>query len=469
MNQHRLLQRFLRYVQIDTTAVADAEGYPSSPGQLELGRILAEELQALGIADARQNRHGIVLATIPATIDPPPATIALCSHLDTSPETTGAGVRPQVIEDYSGGDIVLRQGKGDGPHLPERPEGCCAQMGTVPFSLPGDPNRVIRVADNPELESFRGRTLVTSDGTTLLGADDKAGVAIIMETAAWLVEHPEIPHGPVRICFTCDEEIGRGVDKLDPAEIAGEKGDSPHLPERPGGCCAQMGTVPFFPLAVCYTLDGHGSGEIDVETFSADQAVVTVRGVNIHPSIAKGRMVSAVRAAAEFVARLPRDCLSPETTEDREGFLHPYEIQGGVAEVKLKILLRDFEAARLAELADRLRQTAAAVEGEFPGAKITVRIDRQYRNMAEGLAREPRAVAYAQQALQRLGRTAKLTIVRGGTDGSRLTELGLPTPNLSCGGHNPHSPLEWACLEEMVESVEWLIALAEVWASTQAE
>lgn len=411
MNAQRLLERFLRYVRIDTTAVADVEGYPSSPGQLELGRLLVEELQALGLADARQNQHGIVLATVPASATEGgrfAPVIALCSHLDTSPETTGAGVRPQVIGDYLGGEI----------------------------RLPSDASKVIRVADNPELESLRGRTLVTSDGTTLLGADDKAGVAIIMETAAWLVEHPEIVHEPVRICFTCDEEIGRGVDKLDLEEIG---------------------------AAVCYTLDGHGSGEIDVETFSADQAVVTISGVNIHPSIAKGRMTNAVRAAAEFVARLPRDCLSPETTDSREGFLHPYEIQGGVAEVKLKILLRHFEAARLAELAERLRGTAAAVEREFPAAKLTVRVERQYRNMAEGLAGEPRAVAYAQQALERLGRTAKLTIVRGGTDGSRLTELGLPTPNLSCGGHNPHSPLEWACLEEMVESVEWLVALTEVW------
>ncbi len=432
MNEHRLLQRFLRYVRIDTTAQADAEGYPSSPGQLDLGRMLVAELQALGIADARQNRHGIVLATIPATIARATPTIALCSHLDTSPETSGAGVKPQVIENYSGGDIVL-----------------C-----------GDPGRVIRVADNPELESLRGRTLVTSDGTTLLGADDKAGVAVIMETAAWLVEHPEIPHGPVRICFTCDEEIGRGV--------VGKRGQSPFA-----GTARRVlrtnGDCPLFPLdaAACYTLDGHGSGEIDVETFSADQAIVTIRGVNIHPSIAKGRMTNAVRAAAEFIARLPRDCLSPETTEGREGFLHPYEIGGGVAEVKLKILLRDFQAAKLAELADRLRETAAAVNRDFPAAEIGVHIDRQYRNMAEGLAREPRAVAYAQQALRRLGRTAKLTIVRGGTDGSRLTELGLPTPNLSCGGHNPHSPLEWACLEEMIESVEWLVALAEVWAKDE--
>ena len=197
--------------------------------------------------------------------------------------------------------------------------------------------------------------------------------------------------------------------------------------------------------------------------FPPTKRLVTVRGVNIHPSIAKGRMTNAVRAAADFIARLPRDGLSPETTEGREGFLHPYEISGGVAEVKMKILLRDFAAARLEELADRLRQTAAAVCREFPTAEITVHVDRQYRNMAEGLAREPRAVAYAQQALRTLGRTPELTIVRGGTDGSRLSELGLPTPNLSCGQHNPHSPLEWACLEEMAESVEWLMVLAETW------
>ena len=413
MNKHHLLQRFLRYVQIDTTARADVECYPSSPGQREFGRLLVDELRGMGIADARQDEHGIVLATVGATVDRATPTVALCSHLDTSPEATGAGVKPQVIENYPGGDVAL----------------------------PGDPGRMIRVADNPELESLVGRMLVTSDGTTLLGADDKAGVAIVMETAQRLVEHPEVPHGPVRICFTCDEEIGRGVNKLDPRQIA---------------------------AAVCYTLDGQGSDQIDVETFSADQAIVTIRGVNIHPSIAKGRMTNAIRAAADFIARLPRDGLSPETTEDREGFLHPYEMAGGVGEVKLKILLREFEAAKLEQLANRLRQTAAAVTRKFPKAEINVRVDRQYRNMAEGLAREPRAVAYAQQALQRLGRTAKLTIVRGGTDGSRLTELGLPTPNLSCGGHNPHSPLEWACLDEMVESVEWLVALAEVWGKDQA-
>jgi tripeptide aminopeptidase len=415
MNPQRLLDRFLRYVRIDTTAQPDAEGYPSSPGQLELGRLLVDELQSIGLTDVRQNEHGIVMATVPAsgkvgdtTAGSP--TIALCSHLDTSAETSGANVKPQIIKSYPGGDIAL----------------------------PGDSGRVIRTAENPDLESLCGRTIITSDGTTLLGADDKAGVAIIVETAAWLVEHPEIVHAPVRICFTCDEEIGHGVDKLDLREIG---------------------------AAVCYTLDGHGSGEIDVETFSADQAVVTVRGVNIHPSIAKGRMTNAVRAVADFVSRLPRDVLSPETTDGREGFLHPFELAGGVAEAKLKILLRDFDAARLSDLADRLRAAAAATMQDFPAARIDVAIERQYRNMAEGLTAEPRAVAYAEEALRRLGRTGKQTIVRGGTDGSRLTELGLPTPNLSCGGHLPHSPLEWACLEEMVESVEWLVALAEVWAT----
>ncbi len=436
MDRNRLLQRFLRYVQIDTTARPEADGYPSCGGQLELGRLLVGELQALGLADARQNEHGIVLATVPATVAHATPTIALCSHLDTSPETSGVGIRPQIIENYAGGDIVLTGdtgGKGDSPHLPERPGGCCAQMGTVPFS---PTSKSIRMADNPELESLVGRTLITTDGTTLLGADDKAGVAIIMETAAWLVEHPAIPHGPVRICFTCDEEIGRGVDKIDLGEIG---------------------------AAACYTLDGHGSGEIDVETFSADQAVVTIRGVNIHPSIGKGRMTNAVRVAAAFIALLPHDALSPETTDGREGFLHPYEIAGGVAEVKLKVLLRDFDAAALDDYADQLRQIAASVTEQFPAATIDVAIERQYRNMAEGLTAEPRAVANAEEALRRLGRAARQTIVRGGTDGSRLTEMGLPTPNLSCGGHNPHSPLEWACLDEMAESVEWLVALAEVW------
>jgi tripeptide aminopeptidase len=403
-----LLDRFCRYVRIDTTAVENAGTYPSSPGQLELGRMLAEELRALGAADAAQSKHGIVLATVPATVGQDVPAIAWIAHVDTSPETTGRGVQPIVHENYDGRDIVL----------------------------PGDPSKVIRVCDNPELLHLKGRTLVTSDGTTLLGADDKAGVAVIMEAAAQLLSRPELPHGPIRICFTCDEEIGRGVDRLDLRELAAVAG---------------------------YTLDGGGQGEIDCETFSADLAVVTIRGVNIHPAIAKGRMVNAVRLAGLFLDRLPRLTQAPEMTDGREGFLHPYRIDGGVAEVTLRILLRDFDTPRLADRAELLRSIARTITADYPQASIDVNVTPQYRNMAEGLAKEPRAVAFAQEAMRRIGLEPRLTIVRGGTDGSRLTEMGLPTPNLSTGEHNLHSPLEWTCLEEMAAAVRVLVELAKVW------
>jgi tripeptide aminopeptidase len=404
-----LLDRFCRYVRIDTTAVENAGTYPSSPGQLELGRMLAEELRAMGVRDAAQDEHGIIMATLPATVSHPAPTIAWIAHVDTSPETTGRNVKPIVHENYQGGDIVL----------------------------PGDPSKVIRVSDNPELLNLKGHTLVTTDGTTLLGADDKAGVAVIMEATAQLMARPELPHGPIRICFTCDEEIGHGVDHVDLKKLGAVAG---------------------------YTLDGGGVGEIDGETFSADLAVVTVRGVNIHPAIAKGRMINAVRLAGLFLDRLPRLTQSPETTADREGFLHPYRIDGGVAETTIRILLRDFETPRLADRAELLRAVARTVVAEYPGASIEVTVTPQYRNMAEGLAKEPRAVAFAQEAMRRAGVEPKLTIVRGGTDGSRLTEIGLPTPNLSTGEHNLHSPLEWTCLEEMATAVRVLMELARVWA-----
>jgi tripeptide aminopeptidase len=245
----------------------------------------------------------------------------------------------------------------------------------------------------------------------------------------------------VRICFTCDEEIGHGVDHVDLGRLG---------------------------ATVCYTLDGQGSDEIDVETFSADVADVTVHGVNIHPAIAKNRMVNALRVAADFLTRLPRQGHSPETTSGREGFLHPYHIEGGVAQARLRVLLRDFDTAQLAARAEVLHQAARASEQEFPGARIEIRVETQYRNMADGLVREPRAVAYARQALERLGREPRLTIIRGGTDGSRFTELGLPTPNLSTGEHNFHSPLEWTCLEEMVEAIEMLVELLGLWAADKS-
>jgi tripeptide aminopeptidase len=403
-----LLDRFCRYVRVGTMADEKAATYPSSPGQLDLGRMLTQELQALGLRDTTQDEHGIVLATIPATVKHAAPTIALIAHVDTSPETSGTNVKPIVHANYDGRDIVL----------------------------PGDPTKVLRAADNPELVACKGKTIVTTDGTTLLGCDDKGGVAVIMETAAVLLARPEVPHGPIRICFTCDEEIGHGVDHVD---------------------LGQLGAV------VGYTLDGGGQGEIDNETFSADLAVVTVKGINIHPSIARGRMINAIRLAGLFLERLPRLCLSPETTADREGFLHPYRIEGGVAEVTMRILLRDFDTARLAERAEQLRTVARTVTADYPGATIDVTVTPQYRNMADGLAREPRAVAFAQEAMRRAGIEPKLTIVRGGTDGSRLTELGLPTPNLSTGEHNIHSPLEWTCLEEMAIAVKVLVELVRIW------
>ncbi len=404
-----LLDRFCRYVRIDTTAVENAGTYPSSAGQLELGRMVTEELRSLGLRDAVQDEYGIVLATIPATVEHDTPVIAWIAHVDTSPETTGRNVKPIVHENYDGHDIVL----------------------------PGDPNKVIRVSDNPELAHLKGKTLVTTDGTTLLGADDKAGVAVIMEAAAQLLARPELPHGPIRVCFTCDEEIGHGVDHLDLRKLGAVAG---------------------------YTLDGGGQGEIDGETFSADLAVVTIRGVNIHPAIAKGRMINAVRLAGLFLERLPRLTQSPETTADREGFLHPYRMEGGVAEVTLRILLRDFATPGLADRGELLRTIARTITAEYPQASIDVTVTPQYRNMAEGLAKEPRALAFAQEAMRRAGLEPKLTIVRGGTDGSRLTELGLPTPNLSTGEHNLHSPLEWTCVEEMATAVRVLVELAKVWA-----
>jgi tripeptide aminopeptidase len=408
MMMDTLLERFCRYVRIHTQADETATTYPSTLGQLELGRLLEQELRDMGLRDAAQDENGIVLATIPATVKHTAPTIAWIAHVDTSPETSGFNVKPVVHAPYDGRDIVLT----------------------------GDPSRIIRVADNPELVNLRGKTLITTDGTTLLGADDKAGVAVIMEAAKQLLARPDTPHGPIRVCFTCDEEIGRGVDHVDLKKLGAHVG---------------------------YTLDGGGEGEIDGETFSADLAVVTIGGVNIHPSIGKGRMVNAVRLAGLFLDRLPRQCLSPETTAEREGFLHPYRIEGGVAETTIRILLRDFDTERLADRVEVIRAAARTVTAEYPQASIGVQIINQYRNIADGLKKEPRALKFAEEAMRRAGLEPKLTIVRGGTDGSRLTELGLPTPNLSCGEHNLHSPLEWTCLEEMATAVRVLIELARVW------
>lgn len=408
-----LLERFLRYVRLDTQADETSTTYPSTEKQLVLSRMLAEECRALGLADVSIDEFGIVMATVPATVPHAAPAIAYVAHVDTSPEFTAAQVNPVVHPNYDGKDIVL----------------------------PAEPTRILKVAENPELTTCLGHTLITTDGTTLLGGDDKAGIAVIMQAAQELMQNRDLLCGPVRLCFTCDEEIGRGTDKLDLQKL--------------GAICA-------------YTLDGGGQGQIDSETFSADQAVVTVRGINTHPSIGKGSMVNAVRILSAFIDRLPQARLSPETTDGREGFLHPYHVEGGVAEASARLILRDFESSALEEQARLLESIAGTLRQEFPRSVITVEIRRQYRNMREGLVKEPRALTKAEAAVKAAGLTPEHTIIRGGTDGSLLTEKGLPTPNLSTGQHNPHSPLEWASLNEMESAVRVLVNLALEWGREQA-
>jgi tripeptide aminopeptidase len=406
---NNLLKRFLRYVKIDTQANEHSTSSPSTAKQLNLSKMLEEECRALKLADVSISENGIVIATIPATGKHSAPVIVWNSHVDTSPEYSGTNVNPILHENYDGKDITL----------------------------PCSPSKTLFVNDNPDLAHLINTTIITTDGTTLLGADDKAGIAIIMTAAEHLQAHPEIPHGPIRVCFTVDEEIGRGTVGLDMEKL--------------GGVCG-------------YTLDASGAGKIDVETFSANLAVVTVKGINSHPSEAKAKgMVNAVRILSQFIAKLPSQTLSPEHTEGRDGFIHPYAIEGGVAEARARLILRDFDTAKLDEQAHLLDAIAKELNAEHPKASINVSITKQYRNMGEGLKKEPRAVKYALQAMQAAGLKPIADIIRGGTDGAVMTEKGLPCPNLSSGQHNPHSPLEWASLWEMEKAVEVLVHLAEIW------
>ena len=407
INRERLLDRFLQYVKIGTTANPNTQDYPSSRGQWLLGELLVKQLRSMGIEDAEQDVHGLVWGTVPATCPGPVPTILLNAHLDTSPEAPGDHCKPEVIEPYSGGDIPLANGD------------------------------KIELAHSPELASLVGKTLVVTDGKTLLGADDKAGVASIMEVANYLIERPNIPHGPIRILFTCDEEIGRGTRHFDLSKAGAIAG---------------------------YTLDGGASGTIDVETFSADLATIKFYGHNTHPSVGKGKMVNAIKAASLFVASLPIDRLSPETTCNREGFLHPYVFQGSVSEASVQVLLRDFDTAKLADHADLLRQLAENMQQGDKRLRIEIHIEEQYRNLGDKLREFPLAADLAEQAFRKLGRTSKRDAIRGGSDGSLMSHLGLPTPNLSVGQYNIHSTKEFACLDEMVQAVEHAVVLAELWA-----
>lgn len=406
VSTERLLQRFLRYVRIGTAADPTSDQYPSSAGQRTLGKLLADQLVEMGVSDAHQDENGLVWGTVPSTVASSCPTVLLNAHLDTSPEAPGDHCDPQLIDNYDGKDILLKNGI------------------------------IIDLESTPELKELIGHTLVTTDGTTLLGGDDKAGVAVIMQCVETWMKNPAIPHGPIRILFTCDEEIGRGTQHFDLKKAAADIG---------------------------YTLDGGAAGTVDVETFSADGATVTFRGRNSHPSVAKGKMINSVRAAAEFLSKLPSQTLTPETTSDRLGFIHPYTIHGGVSETSIQFILRDFETPKLQQYADLLRETASQVQTLIPGLDVQVQITRQYRNMADVLRQAPKSIELAEQAYNDLGSPCRRDSIRGGTDGALMSELGLPTPNLSVGQYNIHSVREFASLNQMQLAAQHAIRLCELW------
>jgi tripeptide aminopeptidase len=402
------LERLLRYARIDTQSDPRSTSQPSSEKQLELSRLLVDELLELGVEDPRLDSHGFVLATVPPTTARRAPTVGLIAHVDTVPGIPSSGVRPQVIR-YEGKDVPL----------------------------PGDPSQVLRVHELPELADHIGHDLVTSDGTTLLGADDKGGIAEIMAAVSYLVRHPELEHGTVRIAFTPDEEIGKGIKFFD---------------------------IEGFGAEVAYTLDGSTAGEIQSESFAALSATVSFAGRSSHPGSAKGVMVNAVRLAAEFVSRLPKDYLSPEATEGLEGFVHPGRIGGGEELCTVELILRDFDEERLAEHERLVRRLADEVAATEPGARVTVDVQRQFRNMREYLERCPRAVEAAEEAMRREGLEPVRSLHRGGTDGALLSERGLPTPNLFTGGNAYHSRREWICVQDMGAAVATIIHLVQVWA-----
>jgi tripeptide aminopeptidase len=400
-------ERFLRYVRIDTQSSEDSESYPSTAKQLDLLRLLLEEVRELGLEDATIDDNGYVTATLRSTVEHEVPAIALFAHVDTAREVTGAGVNPQRIR-YEGGEILL-----------------------------GSSGSVIRPSESPELAHHEGHELITTDGTTLLGADDKSGIAEILAAVAYLAAHPEVPHGPVKVAFNPDEEIGRGVI---------------HFP------------VDTFGVAAAYTVDGSTAGELQMETFSGAQVRMYIRGRTIHPGWAKGELVNAIKLAAAIIAKLPTETLSPETTDEREGFVHPILINGDSSSVELRFIVRDFENELLDRHLEFLRALADEVAATDERCSIEVETRIQYRNMRDTLERHPSIVANLEEAVRRVGLEPKRTAIRGGTDGSALTEMGLPTPNIFTGGHDAHSEREWICVEDMGLAAATIVELAKIWA-----
>jgi tripeptide aminopeptidase len=405
---HEVTERFLRYVVIDTQSDPSSPTCPSTEKQKNLGRLLATELKAMGLADAHLDAHGYVYATIPATSDKKVPVVCFCSHMDTSPDCSGANVKPQVVRNYRGGDIVL----------------------------PGDAAQVIRVADYGELNNQIGNDIITTDGTTLLGADNKAGVAEIMDAAQFLVKNPQIRHGTIKILFTPDEEIGRGVDKVDLKKLGAD---------------------------VAYTMDGETAGSIEDETFSADSATIIIDGVSTHPGFAKGKMEHAIKIAAGIVDRLPKETCSPETTEGRQGFLHPIGISGALEQVTLSFIVRDFAEAGLKQKEALLEGIVKDVLKAYPRSTYRMEVKEQYRNMKQVIDRHPDIVDNAVEAIRRAGLEPVRGSIRGGTDGARLSYMGLPCPNIFAGEHAFHSRLEWVSRQDMEKAVQTIVHLAMIW------
>jgi len=399
--------RFLRYVVIDTQSDAKSASQPSTEKQRNLGRLLVEELLAIGIADAHLDEHGYIYATIPSNVDKPVPVICFCSHMDTAPDFTGTHVKPQMIRAYAGGDIQLS----------------------------GDPQQVIRVSEHPALRDQIGNDLITTDGTTLLGADDKAGIAEIMTAAQILVGNPDIRHGTIKILFTVDEEIGRGVDKVDLQKLGAQ---------------------------FAYTMDGETAGHIEDETFSADGVDITIQGVAIHPGFAKGRMENAIKIAGAIIDRLPKH-VAPETTDGKDGFVHPTSVTGAMDKATISLIVRDFNDEGLASKEAMIEAIVRDVMPDYPGSSYTLKVTQQYRNMKVVLDRHPEIVDNAVEAIRRAGMEPVRGSIRGGTDGSRLSFMGLPCPNIFAGGHAFHSPLEWVSSQDMEKAVKTIVELAKVW------
>lgn len=407
-NHSGVLDRLLRYVRIDTQSDPASATVPSTEKQKNLGRLLVEELKAMGLEDAELDPYGYVYATLPGNTEKDVPVLCLCAHMDTSPDASGKDVKPIVHSNWDGRPIVL----------------------------PDDPRVVLRVDDHPHLADQVGNDIVTASGTTLLGADNKAGLAEIMTAVEYLITHPELKRGKVRILFTPDEEIGRGVDKVDIEKLGADYG---------------------------YTVDGERRGSLDDETFSADAATLVIRGVSAHPGFAKGNMESAIKIAGEVLARLPKDRLSPESTEGREGFIHPVQVEGNVETATISFIVRDFDTQKLQDHAAELEGVVQEVLKAYPRSSYVLNLEEQYRNMKEVLQHHPHVAQYAAEAMRRAGLTVHKSSIRGGTDGSRLSFMGLPCPNIFAGEYAFHSKQEWTSVQDMQAAVDTLIHLVRIW------